>query len=207
MNRRKLTVDEGTTILEAARDAGIYIPTLCYHPALEPIGACRLCMVELTSGKRTGHVAACVTPVVDGSVVQTDTPDVRRMRSTVLKLLMARCPGLGVLEDLAARLGVDDTPYPLEEEICFLCGVCVRACREIVGVEAIGFADRGVRSEVLPPFAIPSARCVSCGVCTTVCPARTFDLSKVSAPRTMHQEGEDPRTSKCAVCDEHYSGP
>lgn len=206
MNRRTLKVEDGTTVLEAARDAGIYIPTLCYHPALESVGACRLCMVELTHRGRTGHVAACVTPAIDGSTVKTDTPAVKRIRGTVLELLIARCPDVAVLRELAERLGVGEPPYPLENEICFLCGICVRACREIVGAEAIGFADRGVASEVLPPFAVPSARCISCGTCTTVCPARTFDLSKVDAVGTMHGDSDDVRTRKCVVCDEHYTG-
>jgi NADH dehydrogenase/NADH:ubiquinone oxidoreductase subunit G len=206
MDRRKLKVEDGTTILEAAREAGIYIPTLCYHPALESVGSCRLCMVEMTSGGRTGHVASCVTPVVEGSTVRTDTPAIRRIRRTLLQLLVARCPEVRILRELADRLGVDEPDYPLESEICFLCGICVRACREIVGAEAIGFAQRGVESEVLPPFSMPSARCISCGTCTTVCPARTFELSKVDASRTMHEGSEDARTRKCVVCDEHYSG-
>ena len=206
MNRRTLKVEEGTTVLEAARDAGVYIPTLCYHPALESVGACRLCMVELTHRGRTGHVAACVTPVIDGSTVKTDTPALRRIRGTVLELLIARCPEVRILRDLAERLGVGEPDYPLEDEICFLCGICVRACKEIVGAEAIGFASRGIESEVLPPFAMPSARCISCGTCTTVCPARTFELSKVNATVTMHEGSEDARTRKCVVCDEHYSG-
>jgi NADH dehydrogenase/NADH:ubiquinone oxidoreductase subunit G len=164
-------------------------------------------MVELTHRGRTGHVAACVTPAVDGSKVRTETPELSRIRRTVLELLIARCPEVPILRDLAERLGVGEPPYALDSEICFLCGICVRACREIVGVEAIGFAQRGVESEVLPPFSMPSARCISCGTCTTVCPARTFELSKVDASRSMHGEGEDARVRKCVVCDEHYSGP
>lgn len=205
MNRRTLKVEDGTTVLEAARDAGIYIPTLCYHPALESVGACRLCMVELSHRGRTGHVAACVTPAVDGSTVKTDTPAVKRIRKTVLELLIARCPEVAILRELGERLGVGEPPYPLENEACLLCGICVRACREIVGAEAIGFAERGAASEVLPPFAVPSARCISCGTCTTVCPARTFELSKVDAVGTMHGDSDDVRTRKCVVCDEHYT--
>jgi NADH dehydrogenase/NADH:ubiquinone oxidoreductase subunit G len=206
MNRRTLKVEAGTSILEAARDAGIYIPTLCYHPALESVGACRLCIVEMTSRGRTGHVAACVTPAVEGSVVKTDTPEVARIRRTVLGLLIAKCPEVTILRELAKRLDVGEPDYPLEDGICFLGGICVRACREIVGAEAIGIAQRGAESEVLPPFATPSARCIGCGTCTTVCPARTFELSKVDAVTTMHGDSDDARTRKCVVCDEHYPG-
>jgi NADH dehydrogenase/NADH:ubiquinone oxidoreductase subunit G len=205
VNRRTLRVEEGTTVLEAARDAGIYIPTLCYHPALEPIGACRLCIVELSQGGRQSHVAACVTKVSEGITVKTDTQAVAKIRRTVLELLIARCPDVAILRELGERFGVGEPSFPLGKDVCFLCGLCVRACREIVGVEAIGFAQRGVDSEVLPPFATQSARCISCGTCTTVCPARTFDLSKVDAGGGLHGEKDDVRVRKCVVCDEHYS--
>jgi predicted molibdopterin-dependent oxidoreductase YjgC len=139
--------------------------------------------------------------------VRTDTPSIRRIRGTILDLLMSRCPQVEVLRELADSADTRGPSYPLEEEICFLCGICVRACREIVGVEAIGFAERGAESQVLPPFARPSSRCISCGTCTTVCPARTFDLTKVESVATMHGESSDNRARKCIVCEEHYSGP
>jgi NADH dehydrogenase/NADH:ubiquinone oxidoreductase subunit G len=207
IDRRKLSVDEGQSVLEAAMDAGIRIPTLCYHPALEAVGACRLCTVEVTQGGRTFHAASCVTPVAEGMVVRTDTKAVREIRRTILDLLMSKCPEVKILRELAAPLGLTEPSYPVEDGLCFLCGICVRACREIVGAEAISITDRGAESQVLPPFATPSARCISCGTCTTVCPARTFDLKKVEALRTMHGEGDDVRVRKCVVCEEHYSGP
>lgn len=204
MNRKTFKVEEGTTILEAAREAGVYIPTLCYHQALEPIGACRLCIVELTVGGRPRHVASCVTPAVEGSTVKTDTEAIRRIRRTILDLLISRCPEIAILRELAAPLGLREPSYPIEAEDCFLCGICVRACREIVGAEAIGFAERGSESQVLSPFAKPSPRCISCGTCTTVCPARTFDLKKVDRVTTMHGEGRDVRVRRCVICEEHY---
>ena len=96
--------------------------------------------------------------------------------------------------------------YPLEDGTCYLCGICVRACREIVGAEAISIARRGIESEVLPPFASPSSRCIGCGTCTTVCPARTFELTTVDASPALHGEGKDVRVRKCIVCEEHYTG-
>jgi NADH dehydrogenase/NADH:ubiquinone oxidoreductase subunit G len=206
IDRKTLSVEEGTSILEAARDARIHIPTLCYHPAVSAAGACRLCTVEATWGGRTVHAASCVTPVAEGMVVRTDTKAVRQIRRVLLDLLISRCPEVPMLRELAKPLGLVAPTYPLENEVCFLCGLCVRACREIVGAEAIGFAERGAKSEVLPPFAKPSARCISCGTCTTICPARTFDLSKVDAVQAVHGEGEDTRVRRCIVCEEHYSG-
>lgn len=206
IDRRSVEADEGMTVLEAARDAGIYIPTLCYHPALESVGACRLCLVEIEQNGRTYHAASCVTPAARGMTVRTDTAAVRSMRKTLLDLLISRCPDIQILNALAEADGVEGPSYPLGDEICFLCGICVRACREIVGAEAIGFAERGVESEVVPPFSRPSSRCIACGTCTTVCPARTFELTKVDAEKGMHDVGEDQRVRKCVVCEEHYSG-
>jgi NADH dehydrogenase/NADH:ubiquinone oxidoreductase subunit G len=206
IDRRSLEAEEGMSVLEVARDAGIHIPTLCYHPALESVGACRLCVVEITQSGRTHHAASCVTPAAPGMVVKTGTAVVKQMRRTLLDLLLSRCPEVSVLREFGAAAGVAGPSYPLGEEICFLCGMCVRACREIVGVEAIGFAERGVDSQVVPPFSRPSARCIACGTCTTIWPARTFELSKVDATATMHGEGKDARVRKCVVCEEHYSG-
>lgn len=206
IDRRSLEAEEGMSVLEVARDAGIHIPTLCYHPALESVGACRLCVVEIAQSGRTHHAASCVTPAAPGMVVKTGTAVVKQMRRTLLDLLLSRCPEVSVLREFGAAAGVAGPSYPLGEEICFLCGMCVRACREIVGVEAIGFAERGVDSQVVPPFSRPSARCIACGTCTTICPARTFELSKVDATATMHGEGKDARVRKCVVCEEHYSG-
>jgi len=188
------------------RSGFFWLKSVLLLPMLELTALVRVICYRLSHRGRTGHVAACVTPAVDGSTVRTDTPAVKRIRRTVLELLIARCPEVAILRELGERLGVGEPPYPLEDETCFLCGICVRACREIVGAEAIGFADRGAASEVLPPFAMPSARCISCGTCTTVCPARTFELSKVDAVRTMHGDSDDVRTRTCVVCDEHYTG-
>ncbi len=201
---RTIRTDEEASVLEAARDAGIHIPTLCHHPALDPFGACRLCIVELERGGRKGHVASCVTPVQEGAVVRTNTRSVRLIRRTLLDLLLARCPDIEILQELAAEYGVTEPSYPVEDEICFLCGLCVRACREIVGIEAIGFTERGAESKVVPPFSQPSSRCIGCGTCTTVCPARTLELSAVDSVGSMHGESGDSRTVKCRVCDEHY---
>jgi len=104
-----------------------------------------------------------------------------------------RCPDVPILRELAAPRGLAEPSCIAEAEICFLCGICVRACRGMVGAEAIGFAERGAASQVVPPFARPSTRCIGCGTCTTVRPARTFELSTVEASPSMHGDATDVR--------------
>ncbi|TET66148.1 MAG: 2Fe-2S iron-sulfur cluster binding domain-containing protein [Candidatus Zixiibacteriota bacterium] len=204
---KKVTADAEATILEVAREEGIEIPTLCYHEALTPIGACRLCVVEVTEGGRTRTMAACVAPVSEGMEVVTNSEKIQNIRRTIVQLLLARCPELEVIKELADKLGVKDTPFKPESEDCFLCGICVRACDEIVGVNAIGFTNRGVRNEVLPPFAEASNVCIGCGTCTTVCPARTFDLERVTKSESMHTFAKEYRRDYCSICGTHYMIP
>jgi len=203
---RKRKARRGQTVLEAARDCGITIPTLCYHEALEPIGACRLCVVEVTASGRTRTAASCVTPAEPGIVVATETPRILEIRRMIIRLLLARCPRVEVIQRMARGLGVKATPFPKQDEDCYLCGMCVRACAEIVGVSAIGFAYRGPKSEVLPPFGEESNVCIGCGTCTTICPARTFDLNKVFARHSLHAAGGKAGVVRCAVCEDHYTG-
>ncbi|MGD8628308.1 MAG: 2Fe-2S iron-sulfur cluster-binding protein [bacterium] len=202
----KVRFRKGQTVLDVAREHGIDIPTLCHHEALEPYGSCRLCVVEVTSGTRTRTMASCVTPAENGMVVKTSTPAIKRIRKTLIGLLLARCPAIESIRAMARKLGVRKVPYPKSDEDCYLCGMCVRACAEIVGVKAIGFAERGHESVVAPPFGLVSNACIGCGTCTTICPARTFDLKKVFARRGMHRmEGED-RVGRCIICETYYMG-
>ena len=203
---KKVRARKGQTILEVARENGVDIPTLCYHEALTPIGACRLCVVEITMQGRTRTVASCVTPVETGMKVRTDTEKILEIRKMIIMLLLSRCPGLEVIKQKAKQLGVRRTPFPAGDEECFLCGMCVRACEEIVGIGAIGFASRGPGSEVLPPFGRESNMCIGCGTCTTICPARTFDLAKVFARRSMHQGGQGEVMGRCTICETYYTG-
>jgi bidirectional [NiFe] hydrogenase diaphorase subunit len=205
LNGRKRKAGKGQSVLEAARDCGIAIPTLCYHEALEPVGSCRLCVVEVTAGGRTRTMASCVTPVEDGMAVVTESPRIAEIRRMIMRLLLARCPSIEIIQRMARDLGVKASPFPKDDKDCYLCGMCVRACAEIVGVGAIGFAYRGSLSEVQPPFGQESNVCIGCGTCTTICPARTFDLNKVFARRSMHKGGQKEIT-RCTVCENHYTG-
>lgn len=206
INGKTCKAVRGQTILEVARDYGIEIPTLCYHEALSPTGSCRICVVEVTQGKRTVTMASCVTPAEDGMKVLTDTKRLRSVRKMVVALLEARCPSIDVIKEAAKEVGLKKNPFPKENEDCFLCGMCVRACQEIVGVGAIGFANRGPESEVVPPFSVESSICIGCGTCATICPARTLTLETVFRRRSMHTTGGKRDIFRCTVCENHYTG-
>jgi len=171
---REIQAEEGQTVLEAAADNNIYIPSLCYHEAVSPYGACRLCMVEVVSRGRERLVASCLYPVEDGLVVKTDTPRVRNVRRMVIEFLLSRCPDSEVIQDLATKLGIDGTRFKPEEgnHKCILCALCTRVCEEIVGVSAISLVNRGVDRQMATPFYCFSEACIACGSCAFVCPTK-----------------------------------
>jgi bidirectional [NiFe] hydrogenase diaphorase subunit len=169
INDREIKAEEGMTILEAARDAGIYIPTLCYHEKLAPYGACRICTVEVTKGKRTRLVTSCVYPVEEGLVVNTDSPRVISLRKMLLELMLASSKAK-TIQDLARQYAVTQQRFEAEKTNCILCGLCVRYCNEIKKANAIGFVGRGTERRVVFYPQIASTVCASCRECFSLCP-------------------------------------
>jgi len=179
INGKPVQVEEGTTILEAARAEGVKIPTLCWHKDLTPYGACRLCLVEIVGGGRPGLEASCVFKVTEGLEVQTDTERVKKARKIIFELLMARCPDSEKLNKLAAEYGVASSRIPLpKKENCFLCGLCVRACAEVSQRHAQSFSGRGHRRTVDTPFNKISEKCIGCGACAYVCPVKGIKVQE-----------------------------
>ena len=139
---------QGMTILEAARSAGISIPTLCHHEKLEPYGGCRLCMVEINVRGWTRHVVSCVYLVEKDLIVKTRSEKIDNIRKMITELLLAHAPESPQLLDLAQEYGADKDRFKKQSSFCIHCGLCVRYCAEVKKVHAVGFVDRGTRKEI-----------------------------------------------------------
>lgn len=190
----EVKVDKGMTILQAARSAGIDIPTLCSHEKLAPYGACRLCTVELIRGRQAQLVASCACLVEDGLIVNTESKPVIMGRKMLLELFWARAPGIQVLRKYGLRYGVagvqagteyrvipgvstTETKFNIEPTFCVLCGLCVRYCTEVKRNNAIGFIGRGTQREVAFLPEIASRACLYCGEeCYPLCPTGALPL-------------------------------
>ncbi|MCX7599650.1 MAG: formate dehydrogenase subunit alpha [Armatimonadetes bacterium] len=224
INGRRVEAAEGTTILQAALDAGIDIPHLCYDPRLEPYGACRLCLVEIEGWPEP--VTSCTTAAQDGMVVYTDTDNLRELRRTLLELILSdhpreclTCPKTGAcdLQDLAYELKVEDCPpVPHERpvlveavgnaviyrdpELCILCGKCVRLCAELQAVGAVDFVGRGFDTQVAePPGGLNwDTECELCGQCVDVCPTGALMVQR-AIERGRPKDYQKVRTT-CPYC-------
>jgi NADH dehydrogenase/NADH:ubiquinone oxidoreductase subunit G len=176
---REVTAEEGMTILEAALQAGIVIPTLCHHAKLEPYGACRVCMVELDYGDWTKMVASCCFPVAPDLKVVTRSESIDRIRKTVLELLLAHAPEAPHLQKLGRDYGADPDRFVKDASFCIHCGLCVRYCAEVKGAHAVGFVDRGARREIAFIPEVASKVCWDCKECFPLCPTSALQAAYV----------------------------
>ena len=206
---REVQAEEGAMILEVARAHNIYIPALCYHEEVAPYGACRLCMVEIVTNGKERLVASCLYPVEEGLMVKTNTERVMNNRRMIMELLLARCPDSEVIQELASRLGVVKPSFRLEEgnRKCILCGLCVRACEEVVGVSAISLVNRGVDRQMTTPFNDFSEACIGCGSCAYVCPTGAISMEDVGDTRIidMPQVKMEFKLRKCNKCGKYWA--
>ena len=176
---KEVTAGEGMTVLEAARSAGISIPTLCYHEKLEPFGACRLCIVEVEVRRTTRVVVSCVYQVANNIIVRTRSEKIDRIRKMILELLLAHAPDSIILQDLAKECGADKNRFEKEPSFCIHCGLCVRYCAEVRKKNAVGFVDRGIRKEISFIPEISSKECRNCKECFPLCPTEALQAAFV----------------------------
>ncbi|MGF1478548.1 MAG: bidirectional hydrogenase complex protein HoxU [Cyanophyceae cyanobacterium] len=193
---RLISAREEQTILEAAQDADIHIPTLCYLKGVSTVGACRLCLVEIDGSPKLQP--ACVTQVAEGMEVQTHTPQLQQYRRLIVEMLFAEgnhicsvCVSNGncELQDLAIEMGMDHVRlnyqfpsrpvdisharFGIDHNRCVLCTRCVRVCDEIEGAHTWDMAGRGWQSHVITDLNQPwgtASSCTSCGKCVNACP-------------------------------------
>ena len=184
IDSKKYEAPPDKTVLDVCKKNNIFIPTLCHHPSISPYSSCRLCIVEVTQKGKTKLTASCSVPVKEGMVISTDSPRIQSGRKLLMELYLARCPTSEQIKDLAQKLGVHKTrfkTYSDPENKCILCGLCVRVCDEVMGVKAVGFANRGAKRMVTPPFKEHSAVCMTCGACAFVCPTQCINLTELSS--------------------------
>ena len=176
IDSQEVKAKEGATILEVAKGMGINIPTLCYNKALSAFGSCRVCSVEIIDKRgRSRIVTSCNYPVEEGLIVNTKSERAIKVRKLILELLLARTPKVPKIQELAREYGIEKPSFTVadEDEDCILCGLCVRVCSELVGVNAINFAKRGVEREVTTPYDAFSDDCIGCGACAAICPTKS----------------------------------
>ena len=221
INGKTISCPEGMSILNAALENGIKIPTLCHHPHLQPVGACRLCIVE---DEKSGRImASCVTPVSPNMAIQTDSPLIKQFRRNIIRLMMANHPESCIvcsqgnrceLRQIAAELGVGQVglyPMPhytgLEEanpfiirdlSKCILCGKCIRADHEMVVVGAIDYNLRGFKSRPATVHEMPleKSSCTFCGTCVSLCPTGALSIKNIAYAGSPQKE----LSSVCGFC-------
>ncbi len=196
---RDVQAEQRSPLLLAIRSLGIEIPTLCHQDGMEPYGVCRLCIVEVKRGQRTRLVTSCNFPSEDGLEVHTDTERVRQHRRVMAELLLARCPDVPKVRELAASVGVKKSRFAATEPSdCVLCGLCVRVCDQMVGASALSFIGRGNQRVVGTPWSVDPDSCIACGACAYVCPTGAMHMEEQTVERWRRELASDQRLCRYA---------
>lgn len=224
INEKKVTVQAGTSILDAAQGAGFFVPTFCHDPTIPNYGGCRICVVEVKGARAL--VASCSAEAANGMVVETESPAVVEARRTILELLLANHPTDCIicdktsncrLQDYAYRYNVNPARfkgekhnYPIEDNNpyiirnmnrCILCGRCVRTCEQVSGRAVIDLAYRGFNTKVAPPMDtdLAESSCVYCARCVAVCPVGALTYKNMAGKGRPYEMRKEPVT--CTFCE------
>ncbi len=192
----RLRVPKGTSVLDAALDYGICIPHLCHVRGLTPIGACRVCIVEVIKNKRSKVTASCTLEAEEGMVVLAHSEKILKARKNIAEMLVAEAPNSRAVQDIAVRCGVKNVRYPFRRKNCVLCGRCVRACDELWRSKSLGFVGRGTERHVMLPFDKRPDFCKRCNACIDLCP-----MTITPCPGPM-KKGEE---ALCGLCESQLS--
>jgi bidirectional [NiFe] hydrogenase diaphorase subunit len=206
INGRRLSAEEGDTVLDVAQRADIHVPTLCHHEAVEPFGSCRLCMVEVTKPSWNGWkglMTSCLYPAAPDLVIDTNSESVRHVRKNVLDLLLARCPESRLIQEMAEEYGISQTTFMprADADLCILCGLCVRVCDTAV-TSAIATVNRGYEREIGTPWGGPPEDCVGCGACAQVCPTGQIVMAEADGVRHIWQQNH--QMVRCKSCNDTF---
>jgi bidirectional [NiFe] hydrogenase diaphorase subunit len=192
INGRLVKAQAGEMLLAVIRREKINVPAMCHHEAVEPFGACRLCVVEITRPEWEGwcdYVTSCLYPVADGLIVNTHSIKVNELRKTIVDLFLARHPRCPEIIQLAGEYGVFSTSYEtvVDGDNCILCGLCTRICDEM-GFHAISTVGRGHSKQVAPPLHKAPPDCTGCLACAKNCPTRFIEYSTDNGDLTIWEK-------------------
>ncbi|MFC2034272.1 2Fe-2S iron-sulfur cluster-binding protein [Chloroflexota bacterium] len=208
INDTKVEVEEGSTILEAANQAGIYIPTVCSHESLHPVGSCRVCAVEIKTNGQSSLTSACTHLVEAGLEVKTESDTVKGSQKLAVELLLAQQSHSPKIQALANKLGIEQPDFTLKEDECILCELCVRACNELVGVKAITFIAQGKDRDIDKASVLHSTeKCIGCDSCAYVCPTEAITVQDINGTRILTTPSGkiEFKLKKCKTCGKYWA--
>ena len=192
----KIRAPRGTLVLDIALEYGICIPHLCHKEDLTPIGACRLCIVEVIKNGRSKVTISCTLEAEEGMVVLAHSEKIFKARRNIAEMLLAEAPNSRAIQDVALLCGVKEIRYPFRDKNCVLCGRCVRVCSEIWQSETLGFVGRGKERHVALPFDKRPEFCKRCDACIDFCP-----MTITACPGPLKQGKE----ALCGLCESQLS--
>lgn len=196
LDGRAVKAQRHEPLLSVAERNGVAILSLCHHRDLAPLGACRLCLVEVEERGRRKLVTACTFPAEEGIRVTTRTEAILKHRRMVLELLLARSPNVPAIRKIAEEHGVVASRFVSGDETCILCGLCTRVC-ETFATSAITSVERGDKKAIGTFAAEPPADCVGCGACAAICP--TGHIVSSRSPGILRIWDRDFKLATCVV--------